>query len=180
MSVVEIAILSGLGLSSLGLMVYSFYEAQYIPDCWPDGRDDWRIPIGIVSLLCLATPLSALVGILFLFAIMLGSIPGTFLKHRKLRAERWAQRPKNLSSAQHREADRLEVAFDKMLNRMGRKFSSLEPATDVGREEMESAARATAKEYFALTGHDIEKNIDTWLGRREAFKKILDRDSVTM
>jgi hypothetical protein len=180
MSAVQIALLAGLGASSFGLMVYSYYEAQYIPTCFPDGRDDWRIPIGFMSLLCLATPLSALVGIPFLFAIMVGSIPGTFLKYRKLRDERWAKRPKNLTSAQHKEADKLEFAFDKMLNRMGRKFSTLEPATDVGREEMESAARATAKEYFALTGHDIEKNIDTWLGRREAFKKILERDSITM
>lgn len=180
MSAIEIAVLAGLGISSFGLMVYSFYEAQYIPTCWPDGRDDWRIPIGFMSLLCLATPLSALVGIPFLFAIMLGSIPGTLLKVRKLRDERWGERPNKLSQAQHRKADKLEFAFDKMLNRLGRRFSSLDPETDVGREDMESAARATAKEYFALTGHDIEKHIDTWLGRRVAFKKILERDGITL
>lgn len=160
------------------IAAYSFYEAQYIPDCWPDGRTDLRIPFGMLFLALLLTPLKGL-GAVFLLAILVGTIPGMLYKVRKTRIARWSERPNKLSPAQHREADKLEFAFDKLLHRMGRKYSTLDPATDEGREELEVPARAKAKEYFALTGHDIEKHIDTWLGRRLAFKKIVDRDSIT-
>lgn len=180
MSAVETTFLLGLGISALGMMVHSFYEAKHIPTCWPDGRSDFRIPFGIISLISLANPYAALIGIPILLAIMLGSFPGWFLKHRKLRDERWAQRPNKLSSKQHRAADDLEFTCAKLLNRMDRKFSSLDPATDVGREEMESAARSGAKEFNELTGLDIEKNIDDWLSQREELKKILEREGIKL
>lgn len=162
-----------------GIAAYSFYEAQYIPDCWPDGRTDLRIPFGMLFLALLLTPLKGL-GAVFLLAILVGTIPGMLYKIRKNRVARWSERLNKLSPSQHREADKLEFAFGKLLNRMAKKYPSLDSTTDEGREEMEQPARAMAKEFFELTGHDIEKQVDTWLGRRLAFKTILERDSTSM
>jgi hypothetical protein len=149
-------------LSLLGLMVYSFYEAQYIPDCWPDGRNDWRIPFGLLGLVGLATPANGL-GVLVLLAIVIGSVPGVIYRPFKMRRQRWGQRPIKLSKEEHRNADKLAAEVDRLVHEVILPYERSEEATSTGLNALLTQARLTARAYLALTGENIERRIDMWV-----------------
>jgi hypothetical protein len=145
--------------SVLGVAMYSFYEAQYIPDCWPDGRTDLRIPLGLLSLVGLATPASGL-GLLILLAIVIGSVPGMIYLPFKMRRHRWRERPNTLSKDEHRNADKLAAEVDRLVHEVILPYQRSDEATSSGLNALLTDARLTAREYLALTGENIERRID--------------------
>lgn len=144
-----------------GLMAYSFYEAQYIPDCWPDGRVDWRLPIGMICILGLATPANG-IGMLLLLAMAIGSVPGMIYLPLKMRRQRWSERPNPLSKTDHKKADKLASEIDTLINKVGLPYQRSDGATDKGFEALMAPARLKAREYLVLTGENIERRIDMW------------------
>lgn len=161
----------------VSLAAYSFYEAQRLPTGCPDRRNDWRIPIAAFSLLpfCLSfiptfgTSLLLVflgLGVPCLLAIALGTIPGMVYQLSKARHLRWASRPNKLSRADHKQADVVEFAFHKLIHDVGVHYQVSPLATEEGLERIKELARWKAKEFFAITGQNIEMDIDRWLHRR--------------
>jgi hypothetical protein len=150
------------------LVVYSFYVAQSLPAVWPDAKNDWRIVIGGLSLLTMFAGgfFFVFLGTPFLLAIAVGTFPGMLYQLFKSRRLRWASRPNKLSCFQHKAADDLEFAFSKLIHHVGMPYQVSRSATEDGLEKIKESARQKAKEYFALTGHNIEMDIDRWLHRR--------------
>lgn len=158
------------------LAAYSFYEAQRLPSGCPDRRNDWRIVIAGFALLpfCLSfIPTfgkSLLVflglGVPCLLAIAFGTIPGMVYQLSKARRLRWASRPNKLSKGDHKQADAVEFAFHKLIHDVGVPYQVSPSATEEGLERIKELARWKAKEFFAITGQNIEMDIDRWLHRR--------------
>lgn len=149
----------------------SFLAAKHIPVCWPDGYPDFRPALLVVSFLLLFTPLAGL-GILYLAALASGQLLGHGIKQRKLRIERWGERPKQLSRKEHKVADKLQDGVEYLIFNVGLPYQMSEKSKVEGLEKIKEQARVMAREYFALTGHDIEGRIDgflstTWITRRE-------------
>lgn len=162
MTALGISLVGYFGFSLLALMVYSFYEAQYIPDCWPDGRTDWRIPFGLLGLVGLATPANGL-GVLVLLAIVIGSVPGMIYRPFNMRRQRWQERPNTLSKDEHRVADKLAAEVDRLVHEVILPYERSEAATSTGLNALLTQARLTAREYLTLTGENIERRIDMWV-----------------
>ena len=149
-------------LSLLGMVVYSFYEAQYIPDCWPDGRTDLRYLLGFIGLVMLMTPANG-IGLLIFYAIAIGTVPGMIYLPLKERRIRWRERPNKLLPEEHRTADKLESEVNTLIHKVGLPYTCSKGATAKGLESLMAPARLKAREYFALTGLNIERRIDMWL-----------------
>jgi hypothetical protein len=150
------------------LALYSFYMAQRLPAGWPDDKKDWRIVILGLCLLpiCFGSGAYFLLGVPFLMAIAVGTFLGMLFQLFKAQRLRWVSRPNKLSFFQHRAADELEFAFSKLIHDVGMPYQVSRCATEEGLEKIKEAARQKAKEYYALTGHNIEMDIDRWLHRR--------------
>ena len=156
-------------LSVLALLVmYSFYVAQSLPAGWPDDKNDWRIVVGGLSLLLVffGGSFNFVLAFPFLLAIAVGTFPGMLYQLFKSRRLRWASRPNKLTFFLNKAADDLEFAFSKLIHHVGMPYQVSKSATEEGLEKIKESARQKAKEYFALTGHNIEMDIDRWLHRR--------------
>ena len=147
----------------LALVVYSFYRAQYIRDCVLDEKDDWRFPLGIVGLLFLLTPFTIAIGLLVLLAILIGSVPGVIYRPLKMKRYRRVKRAKVLSSAEHKKADKLADEVNNLILNVSRPYRQSKVATEACLHKLVAPARLIAREYFALTGLNIEKEIDKWM-----------------
>ncbi|WP_408602160.1 hypothetical protein [Pseudomonas sp. PLMAX] len=169
------------------LAAYSFYEAQRLPSGCPDRRNDWRIVIGGLALVpfCLSfvptfrMPILAFLGlgVPCLLAIALGTFPGMIYQLAKARRLRWASRPNKLSKAEHKQADAVEFAFHKLIHDVGVPYQVSRSATEEGLERIKELARWKAKEFFAITGQNIEMDIDRWLHRRWKAVEAVKTDS---
>lgn len=180
---------SGVVISSalILLTAYSFYEAQRLPSGCPDRRNDWRIVIGVLSLVpfCLSfvptfrMPILAFLGlgVPCLLAIALGTFPGMIYQLSRARRLRWASRPNKLSRADHKQADAVEFAFNNLIHDVGVPYQVSRSATEEGLERIKELARWKAKEFFAITGQNIEMDIDRWLHRRWKAEEAVKTDS---
>jgi hypothetical protein len=147
----------------LALAVYSFYRAQYIRDCVLDEKDDWRFPFGIVGLLFLLTPFTMGIGLLVLLSILIGTVPGVIYRPLKMKRYWWSKRPKALSSAEHKQADKLADEVNNLILNVARPYRQSKVATEAGLNKLVAPARLIAREYLALTGLNIENEIDLWM-----------------